>query len=51
VIKLRRISWAGDVTRMGKMKRDYILLGTFDENRLLGEPRDRWEVSVQKYPK
>jgi hypothetical protein len=39
-IQLRRMSWAGDVTRMRKVGRGYILLGEFDGNGLFGKPRN-----------
>jgi hypothetical protein len=43
VIKLRRMGWAGHVTRRGEMRKTYnILLGKPAGRRLLGRLRNRW---------
>jgi hypothetical protein len=48
VIKLRRMSWAGHVARMGEGRGVYrILVGRPKGNRPLGRPRRRWEDNIK----
>jgi len=47
-MKLRRMSWAGHVTRMRKISRGY---GEFDAKRLRGKPRNSWDFNIKNYRK
>jgi hypothetical protein len=48
MIKFRRMRWAGYVAHMGERRDVYrCLVGTADENRLLGRPRHRWEDNIK----
>jgi hypothetical protein len=48
VIKSRRITWAGHVARIGKMRNAYsILVGKPEGKRPLGKPRRRWEDNIR----
>jgi hypothetical protein len=43
IIKLRRMRWAGHVTRMGEKRNVYkLLIGKPEGKRPLGRPRRRW---------
>jgi len=43
VINLRRMAWAGQVARMGEIKRaSRVLVKNPEGNRSLGRPRRRW---------
>jgi hypothetical protein len=47
VIKLRRMSWAGHVARMGEGRGLYrVLVGKPDGKRSLERPRHRWEDNI-----
>jgi hypothetical protein len=48
VIMSRRMSWAGNVARMGERRNAYrILVGKPEEKRPLGRPRRRWEDNIK----
>jgi hypothetical protein len=48
VIKLRRMRWAGCVSRMGKGRGVYrILVGKPEGKRPLGRSRHRWEDNIR----
>jgi hypothetical protein len=48
MIKSRRISWAGHVSRMGEKRNAYrILVGKPVGKRPLGRPRRRWEDNIK----
>ena len=48
VIKSRRMSWAGHVTRMGEERGVYrVLLGKLEGKRPLGRPRRRWVDNIR----
>jgi hypothetical protein len=48
IIKLRKMRWAGHVTRMGKKRNVYrLLVGKPEEKRPLGRPRCRWMVNIK----
>jgi hypothetical protein len=48
VIKSRRMSWAGQVARMGEGRGAYrILVGRPEGRRPLGRPRRRWEDNIK----
>jgi hypothetical protein len=47
VIKSRRMSWAGNVERIGEGRGAYrVLVGRPEGKRLLGRPRRRWEDNI-----
>jgi hypothetical protein len=47
-IKSRRIRWAGDVARMGKDRKVYmVLVKKPDGKRPLGRPRRRWKDGIR----
>jgi hypothetical protein len=49
VIKLRRMTWAGHVARMGDGRGVYRVLGGKPEGkRPLGRPRHRWEDNIRR---
>ena len=49
VIKLRRMRWAGHVTRMGERRGKYrIMVGEPEWKWPLGKPRRRWEDTIKK---
>jgi hypothetical protein len=45
IIKLRRMRWAGHVTRMGEMRK--ILVEKPEGKRPLGRPRRRWRIILE----
>jgi hypothetical protein len=48
MIKSRRMTWAGHVTRMGAKRNAYrILVGKLEEKRPLGRPRRRWVDNIK----
>jgi hypothetical protein len=47
IIKLRRMRWAGHVARMGKGKRNRLLVGKAEGKRPLGRPRRRWVDNIR----
>jgi hypothetical protein len=48
MIKLRRVRWAGHVTRMGKGRDVYrVLVGRPESRRPRGRPRCRWEDNIK----
>jgi len=48
VIKSRRMSWAGNVARMGEERGVYrVLVGKLEGNRPLGRPRRRWMDNIR----
>jgi hypothetical protein len=48
VIKLRRMSWAGHVVRMGEERGVYrVLVGKPEGKRPLERPRRRWEDNIK----
>jgi hypothetical protein len=48
LINPRRMSWAGNVARMGEMKNAHKILGRKPEGkRPLGRPRRRWEDNIR----
>ena len=48
VIKFRRLTWAGHVTRMEEDRSVFkILTGTSTGKRTLGRPRCRWEDNIK----
>jgi hypothetical protein len=48
MIKSRRMSWAGNVTRMGAKRNTYkVLIGVPEGKRSLGRPRRTWEDDVK----
>jgi hypothetical protein len=48
MVKLRRMRWAGHVTRMGaKMDAYRILVGKPEEKRQLGRPRHKWVENIK----
>jgi hypothetical protein len=48
VIKSRRMSWAGNVARMGERRDLYrVLLGKLEGKRQLGVTRRRWEDNIK----
>ena len=49
-IKSRRMTWAGHVTRMGKIRGVHtVLRGEPEGKRPLGRPRRRWENNIKMY--
>jgi hypothetical protein len=52
VIKSRRMTWAGHVARMGKVRNvDKILIGKHEGKILTGRPRRRWENNIRMHLK
>jgi hypothetical protein len=48
IIKLRRMRWAGHVTRMGEKRNVYrLLVGKPEGRRPLGRPRRRWIDNIK----
>jgi hypothetical protein len=48
IIKSRRMSWAGHVSRMGEERNAYrLLVGKPEGKRLLGRPRRRWMDTIR----
>jgi len=48
VVKLRRMRWAGHVTRMGEDRGVHrVLVGKPEGKRPLGRPRHRWEDNIK----
>jgi hypothetical protein len=48
LIKVRRMRWAANVARMGKVRGAYsILVGRPEGRRPLGRPRRRWEDNIK----
>ena len=48
VIKLRRMSWAEHVARMGERRGVYrVLVGKPEGKRQCGRPRRRWEDNIK----
>jgi hypothetical protein len=48
MIRLRRMRWAGHVTRMGENKNTYrILVGKPEGKRPLGRPRRKWVDNIK----
>jgi hypothetical protein len=48
VIRSRRMSWAGNIARMGEKSGAYrILVGRPEGRRPLGRPRRRWEDNIK----
>jgi hypothetical protein len=48
VIKLRRMRWAGHVTRMGERRGVHrVLVGKPEGKKPLGRPRRRWEDNIK----
>jgi hypothetical protein len=48
IIKLRRMRWAGHVTRMGEKRNVYrLLVGKPEGKRPLGRPRCRWMDNIK----
>jgi hypothetical protein len=48
IIKLRRMRWAGNVTRMGEKKNVYsLVVGKPKGKRPLGRPRHRWVANIK----
>jgi hypothetical protein len=48
IIKLRRMRWAGHVTRMGEKRNAYrLLVANPEEKRPLGRPRRRWVDNIR----
>jgi hypothetical protein len=48
MIKLRRMTWAGHVARMGEKRNAYmILMGKPKGKRPLGRPRPRWVDNIK----
>jgi hypothetical protein len=48
IIKLRRMRWAGHVTRMGEKRNTYrLLVGKPEGKRQLGRPRRRWVDNIR----
>jgi hypothetical protein len=51
MIKSRRMSWAGHVTRIGEKRNAYrTLVGNPEEKRPLGRPRRRWVGNIKMDP-
>jgi hypothetical protein len=49
-IKLRRMRWAGQVTRMGEERNVYrVFMGKSEGKRPLRRPRRRWEDGIRTY--
>ena len=49
VLKRRRMSWVGQVSRMGERRGVYrVLVGKPEGKRPLGRPRSRWEDNIEK---
>jgi hypothetical protein len=49
IIKLRKIRWAGHVTRMGEKRNAYrLLVGKPEGMRPLGRPRRRWVDNIKR---
>jgi hypothetical protein len=48
MIKSRRMSWEGHVTRMGERRTAYrILVGRPDGRSPIGKPRSRWDYNIK----
>jgi len=48
VVKSSRVSWVGDVARMGEMRNAYnILVGRPEGKRPLRKSRRRWEDNIK----
>jgi hypothetical protein len=48
MIKLRRMTWAGHVARMGEKRNAYrVLVGNPEGKRPLGRPRHRWMDNIR----
>jgi hypothetical protein len=47
MIKSRRVSWAGNIARMGERSVYRVLVGKPEGKRPLGRPRFRWEDNIK----